>query len=253
MRSVLGTSTIQPRSTRPGDRLSLIVLRGGRCPIGIDVASGALVLASEPVHPGADGRRRHPTVGAFDVVAGRLASDEELELWSERARPARARRADGAIVLDGTELDDERHELAVLAGPLRQIGRVSQRRAQRYLKALHHPRTGPILGFHGTAAPFWSVDPMRPSISVVMPESAIGIRVTEHSISTLFRWRGILHALPTEAPEVLSRLDWLPTGVTTGPPLADALGFEPRELVVRLSGPIDGVCHKLVAGVVPRR
>lgn len=236
---------MQPRTTQAGDRLELIVLRGGRCPIGIDLASGALVQTSEPV--GAE-RGRHPSLRCFDIAVGRLAGAERLrEIHSGRARRWAEPAGSG-----GVDIDTWAPELAVMEDSLRHVGRVSARRATRYLRPLLHPRTGPILGFHGPSAPFWSFDGTGPTLSIVRPDSGIGVGVSEQGVHAVFRWRGILHHLPLEAPEVLARLDWLQPGLTAGRELTEALGSTPMMLVVRLTAPIDGACHKVAAGLIPR-
>lgn len=258
MRSLLGATSLRastrPRSTQPGDRLSLIVVRGGRCPIGIDLASGALVQTTHPL--GDDGAGRHPHLQCFDVAVGRLADDDRApELLIRTGSSAgtgdpldRAPSDDAA----GGGIDAWTPELAILDQPLRHIGHVGPRRAARYIRPVLHPRSGPILGFHGPAAPFWSIDGTGPTISIVRPDSAIGVRVSEQGVHAVFRWRGILHQLPLEAPDVLARLDWLPQGITSGRELHEAIRYVPHLIVVRLAAPVDGSCHKVAAGFIPR-
>jgi hypothetical protein len=210
----------------------MLVLTGGRAPVGIDLESGALVA---PVGP----QRNDASLKCFDVVIGRLATEVDPVNDDDLLRE---------FPHDPTQL----RETVLLDAPLRKVGRLSSRRASRYFRPLLHPPHGPILGFHGPAAPFWSIEGNGPSVSLLRPDSMLGVVVNERGVSAVFRWRGVLQSLPLEAPDVLARLDWMPDGVTSGDALAHVLGYVPRLAVVRISGPRDGYCYKVVSGLVPR-
>jgi hypothetical protein len=234
MRSLLGTPTLVPRTTRPGDRLAMVALTGGRSPIGIDLESGAFVAPVAPRHV-----ERRP-LACFDVAVGRLAAPSGDDVVEDRPFE------------DGVFADDTSPETVLLEAPLRKVGRLTARRASRYFRPLLHPHHGPILGFHGPAAPFWSIDGTRPSVSLLRPDNGMGVVVNEDGVSLLFRWCGVLQTLPLEAQDVLARLDWMANGITTGEQLRRALGYEPRYAVVSISEPRDGYCYKVVSGLVPR-
>jgi hypothetical protein len=209
------------------------------------------VQATAPLDPDAHDPH-HPPLRCFDVAVGRLSTvDRSDELLAQQRSAARIG-AGFLAVASADDVDVWTPELAVLDRPLRHVGHIGARRAARLIRPLLHPRTGPILGFHGPAAPLWSIDGTGPTISIVRPDSTIGVKVSEHGVDAAFRWRGILHYLPLEAPEVLARLDWLEPGLTTGPRLSDAIGLTPQLLVVRLAAPVDGMCHKVAAGFIPR-
>lgn len=192
------TAMVVSPSRLAGAELDLLVLAGGpRGCAAVDLTTGALVHAH---WPGA-ARVRAP----FAVVRGRVA-DEQVEV------------------------DPIRPETLALAGPPESVGRMPGRRAERWLRPLLHPPSEHLLGFAGSATPYWTLSGDRPSVALVSPDSApivVGDRCR-------FRWRGAVHTLPV-----------LRTALWSAP-------ARPRRILVSLSAPVAGHCYKVVAGLLPR-
>jgi len=203
------------RTDTAGTELQLLVLAVDRdnC-AGIDLASGALVRAwsPEPV----DARLR-----AYDVVVATL----------DAANPD--------LVPDPTE-----PEAVGLTGAPQAVGRLGGRRVERYLRRLVHPPGQPLLGIAGPAVAFWARSSMYPSIAVVEPEGRAFMTRRGGRLACLFGWRGVQVQLPfldRRVAAALARTGRTVTGSGKG-----------ERLVVALTPPIDGHCHKVVAGLLPR-
>jgi hypothetical protein len=183
----------------PNAEVDLLVLAGGhRGCAAVDLSTGGLVHAHWPevVAPSSP----------FTLVRARVADDQD-------------------------ELDPTRPEALTLAGPPRPVGRLHQRRAERWLRALLHPAGEHLLGFAGSATPYWTLNGDRPSVALVAPPA----RPMVLGSWCRFRWRNVVHTLPI-----------LPTALPFAPP-------RPRRLLVSLSAPVEGHCYKVVAGLLPRR
>jgi hypothetical protein len=180
---------------------------------GIDLFSGALVRAWSP-------QPLDTNLRPYDVVAATL--DDTIELLPDPSQP----------------------EAVPLVGAPAPIGRITGRRAERYLRALVHPPQQPLLAIHGAAVPFWQRTADYPSIAVVEPGGPAVIRLRDGVLSCLFRWRGV----PTELPCVDRRL--ARALVDAGRARVDSGKGE--RLLVELSPPVEGHCHKVVAGLLPR-
>jgi hypothetical protein len=122
-------------------------------------------------------------------------------------------------------------EAVELARLPRRDARLSPRRAERWLRPLLHPRDEPLLGFMGPAVPFWERAGDRPSLALVEPRGGVRVvrRAGERGLRCQFAWR----SLPVELPLL-------------APPVAGA-----RRLLVALTPPRRGNCHKVVAGLLP--
>jgi hypothetical protein len=170
--------------------------------IGVDLDSGALVRALVPAGSG---------LMPYDVASAGVADDG-----------------------DGDELAPP--ETVSLATSARHLGRLTGRRAERYLRPLLHPRRTPLLGFSGPAVPYWSLCRDRPTVSIVEPRVGPDVFASDSGLRCRFGWHSHLHDLPLDArPCSASRLQ--------------AGGLR---LVVALSAPRDGYCYKIVAGILPR-
>ncbi len=202
------------RTNTPGTQLELLVLAAGvdNC-AGIDLVSGALVRAWSP-DPIKDDLR------PYDVVGGTL--DDTVDLLPDPSQP----------------------EAVPLIEPPERVGRIIGRRAERYLRALVHPPGQPLLAIHGPAVPFWQRTANYPSIAVVEPEGPAVIRLRGGAMSCLLRWGGV----PVELPCIDRRLGR--ALATAGRTRVDSGKGE--RLLVALTPPIDGHCHKVVAGLLPR-
>jgi hypothetical protein len=201
-------------SAAPGTALELLVLAadGGQC-AGIDLDSGALVRAWCAMQ---GEQRPRP----YDVVSVTLA--ENIDAVPDPSEPE-------ALVLD--------------AAP-EVIGRITGRRAERLLRPLLHPRGRPLLGFHAPAVPFWERRADHPSITLVEPEGGISLRREGTFLACRFGWLGTVRELACLDRRVAAEMD--ASGAT------HRVGEKGDRLVVALTPPIDGHCHKVVETVLPR-
>ena len=180
----------------------LVLVPSPRECIGIDLSSGALVRALVPAGSG---------LMPYDTAAATVLEDP---LTDELVPP----------------------ETVELATPARRLGRLTGRRAERYLRPLLHPRRTPLLGFSGPAIPYWSVGRDRPTVSIVEPRVGPDVVLSDGGFRCRFAWHGHRHELPLDAdPRSTSRL-----------------GAGGLRLVVALGAPRDGYCYKTVAGILPR-
>lgn len=202
------------RSNVPGTKLELLVLAGDvdHC-AGIDLVSGAIVRAWAPEPIDIDLR-------PYDVVDGTI--DGSIDLLPDPSQP----------------------EAVALIDPPERIGRITGRRAERYLRAVLHPPGQPLLAIHGPAIPFWQRTMDYPTIAVVEPEGPAVIRRRDGTMTCLFRWRGV----PVELPCVDRRVD--AALVASGRIRMDSVKGE--RLLVELAPPFEGHCHKVVASLLPR-
>lgn len=201
-------------SAAPGTTLELLVLAadGGQC-AGVDLDSGALVRAWCAARPE---RLARP----YDVVSVTLAADPDA-------------------VPDPTE-----PEALVLDEAPEVIGHIGGRRAERLLRPLIHPTGKPLLGFHAPAVPFWERRADHPSIALVEPEGGIGLRREGTFLACRFGWQGIIRELACLDRRIAAEMD--ATGMTR------RAGERDDRLVVALTPPIDGHCHKVVETVLSR-
>jgi hypothetical protein len=212
--STVSAPCLPRRTDTPGTELELLILSVDRDHVAaVDLASGALVRAWSPGR--VDGRLR-----TYDVVAGTLDADDDR-------------------VPDPSE-----PEAIALAGPPEWIGRLSGRRVQRYLRPLVHPSDQPLLGAHAPAVPFWERKADHPSIAVVEPEGAAVVARRGRRLDCWFGWKGVT----VQMPFVDSRVS---RGMLRTGRLRLATGRGDR-LLVALTPPINGHCHKVVSGLLPR-
>lgn len=202
----------------PGTILSLMVLAAGtsHC-AGVDLDTGVLVRAWwDAPAPGAAG----PPMRPFDVAEVVVAGDED-------AVP-----------------DPSEPEALVLAGPPAPAGRVPGRRAERLLRPLLHPGHAPLLHSHGPTVPFWERRADHPSIALVEVPGGVHLHRERGYLGCRFVWRGTERELPCLDRRVAAAMD------------RDGrrhlvVDRRPR-LLVALTPPIDGHCHKVVEAVLPR-
>jgi hypothetical protein len=197
-----------------GATLELLVLAAGdhQC-AGVDLTSGTLVR----------GWSTEPTnepIRAYDVVEVTLGGNPD-------AVP-----------------DPSEPEALGLSGPPHRIFRMKGRRAERLIRPLLHPTGQPLLGISASAVPFWERRPDHPSIAVVEPKGPITLWRQGRYLSCHFHWQGHERELPCLDRLVAARMDRV--GQTR---LAASKG---SRLVVALTPPIDGRCHKVVEAVLAR-
>ncbi len=222
--SVVSTSTAPdfaklakdvPRlSAAPGNALELLVLAadGGQC-AGVDLDSGALVRAWCAVQPE---QRARP----YDVVSVTLA--EDIDAVPDPSEPE-------ALVLDDAP---------------EVIGRITGRRAERLLRPLLHPKGRPLLGFHAPAVPFWERRADHPSITLVEPDGMISLHREGTFLACRFGWLGAVRELACLDRRIAAEMDLAGE--------SRRVGIKGDRLVVALTPPIDGHCHKVVETVLPR-
>ncbi|HLH46910.1 MAG TPA: hypothetical protein VKV25_07110 [Acidimicrobiales bacterium] len=209
------TRTDVPRlAAEPGVTLRLLVLAddGGHC-AAVDLDTGVLVRAWSPR---ASERRLRP----YDVVEVTLAPDPE-------AVP-----------------DPSEPEALVLDDAPEPVGRLAGRRVERLLRPLLHPKHAPLLSTHGPAVPFWERSADHPSIALVEPDGEIVLRREPGYLACRFEWQGKQRELPCLDRRVAADMD------------LDGRRHRVVErrtrLLVALTPPIDGHCHKVVEAVLPR-
>ncbi len=180
---------------------------------GVDLDSGALVRAWWE-------RRPAVPLRAYDVVLVTLASDPEL-------------------VPDPSE-----PEGLALSGAPERVGRITGRRAEKLLRPLAHPGGEPLLGSNAPAVPYWERRADHPSIALVEPEGPVVLHRDPTYLACRFAWMGNVRELPCIDRRVAGDMD--------------RAGHRRRaadrrtRLVVALTPPIDGHCHKVVSAVLPR-
>jgi hypothetical protein len=214
---------LRRRTNTPGTQLDIRVLAVDADHVaGVDLASGAMVRAWTPAphtrrlaHRGGEGRLQ-----PYDVVSGTLAPDHDQV--PDPAEP----------------------EAVALAGPPERVGRLKGRRAERYLRPLVHPGGQPLLGIHGPTVPFWERRADHPSIALVEPETRALVYQRGDRLTCRFRWRDRPVDMPFLDPWVTDMMQRTGCGR-----VASRWG---ERLVVALTPPIDGRCHKVVATLLKR-
>ncbi|MGH9069137.1 MAG: hypothetical protein ACRD0J_16865 [Acidimicrobiales bacterium] len=238
----------QTRTSAPGAHLRLIVLASGpgRC-IGIDLDSGAFVRASWPSSD-------NTGFSTYQLATAVIAEEQ----W-----PA----------------DPTRPESVELEGPPQAGGRIPGWRVGRYLRPLEAPAGQPLLGFSGSEILYWQVPGTHPSVALIRPVGRIHLRsrqigalggqaaatvatATGEAVGTV----GDLGRDPEGAvPVAMARFEW--GGARHDLPVLDAGGradsaqgrvpgwtgrAAPRYLLIALTGPVAGYCHKSVLALLPR-
>lgn len=189
-----------------------------------------LVVAVDEVH-----------CAGVDLESGGL-----LRTWSPVAVEEKIRPYDVVEVTVDSDIeavpDPTQPEAVGLVGPARPVGRMSGRRCERLLRPLVHPKGQPLLGVTATAIPFWQRSPDHPSIAVVEPEGQVSLRRDHSYLACQFEWQGHPRELPCldrSVARYMDRSGRLRIGAGKG-----------TRLVVALTAPIDGRCHKVVESVL---
>jgi hypothetical protein len=213
-----GTGTLY-RLVIPGTEMRMLVLAADvKGCVGVDLDTGAFVRANHP--------RAEEPAGPFTVISARIAGAVEPP---DAARP-------------------EALELADVPAP---IGQLSVKRAERLLAPLHHPPRLPLLGLASNAVPYWTLTGDRPSVALLELRHDPLLRWTATGPECHFAWQGALHELPLADQRVIRAFEG--HGLTR-PMKGDVqrfLGYRPRRLLIMLTAPLDGYCHKAVAALLP--
>ena len=208
------------RETRPGDVLEVLVLAVARrsC-VAVDLASGAFVRINEPSSP-------EIALEPFDVARG-------------RAKVA------------FSELENEQPEYVAVDAPLKRIGALKPRAAEKYLKPLLHPSSNPILGLLGPSAPWWELAGHQ-TVALIEPESRPMLTNDARGLRCSFQWSRQKQWLPVADARLLQRLPRTPRHPSGAAHIEDILGFRPERVVVTLTPPRGSQCHKVASGFLPR-
>lgn len=197
----------------PGTTLTLAVLTlaDKQC-IGIDLASGTLVRAWGP-------RPARGAARSYDVIKVTVSEDPDL-------------------------LPDPTEPEAVPVEELREpVGRISKRRAERLLRPILHPATEPLLGTHAPAVRFWERRGDHPSVAVVEPMSFARVLLEGRYLRCRFGWRGAVQELPCRDRRLGTILQ------SSKRPYVNASHGD--RLLVALTPPVQGHCHKVVEALLP--
>jgi hypothetical protein len=193
-------------------RLLVVAADDSHC-AGIDIDTGALVRAWSPAPP-------ETRVRPYDVVEVTL--EEGLDAVPDPAQP----------------------EALVLREAPRTVDRLTGRRSERLIRPLLHPHHQPLLGVTASAIPFWQRRADHPSIAVVEPRGRILMIRDGAFLACRFEWQDHERELPCLDRAVAGHMD---RSVRTRMTMDKG-----DRLVVALTAPIDGRCHKVVESVLRR-
>ncbi len=186
--------------------------------IGVDLASGALLR-------GVFAERCPEPFEAYDVVSTEPVDDDQVAFTADTV---------------------------LLTSPQR-VGQLSGRRVEKLLRPLVHPKNEHLLGVAAASVPYWTVRADRPSLALLHPTSGPVVeRDPAHRLQCRFRWRRLDYTLPLDDPGVEEALSHPAVRRVGGSTLNRALGWKPRWLLVGLTPPRAGQCHKVVAALLPR-
>lgn len=188
--------------------------------VAIDLESGAFVRAIHP--PLTD----DASPAALDVVTAEIAAPLDPP---DAARP---------------------EAVQLTAAPTR-TGRLTSRRAERYLAPLQHPPHGHLLGFAGVAVPYWTLSGDRPSVTLVDPVMGPEVRWGSAGYECRFAWQGTVHQLPLGDRRLAAALWRHGVDRCAGRELTSYLGHRAQRLLVVLTPPSDGYCYKQVSALLP--
>jgi len=216
-------TTVAPyRTSVVGTRLELLLLASEqRGCVAVDLASGAFVRARYPVDQWAP-------LAPFDVASAELAESEHP---ADVSRP---------------------ESIDLTAAPARS-GRMSPRRAERWLRPLQHPRGEAVLGFAGPAVPYWTLTGDRPSVTLV--DTPVGLHAVRdpEGFRVRFPWLGRRLDLPLADHHLCAALEDLGRARIGAGDLQRVLGFRPRRVLAVLTPPFRGYCYKVAAALLPTR
>lgn len=198
----------------PGTTFQLLVVAadGQHC-AGIDRGTGALVRTWSPVPP-------EERIRPYDVVE--VTCDGDADSVPDPAEP----------------------EGIGLARPPVVVDRISGKSCERLIRPLLHPHNQPLLGINASAIPFWQRSADHPSIAVVEPKSRIVMVRDGSYLGCRFEWQDHERELPCLDRALAGHMDR--RGRTR------LVAGKGDRLVVALTAPIDGRCHKVVETLLHR-
>lgn len=193
-------------------QLLVVTATGSHC-AGVDLATGALLRTWSPEPPA-------ERVRPYDVVEVTCAGDSDL-------------------VADPFE-----PEAVATVGAPAVVDHLGGRAAERLIRPLLHPESEHLLGICATAIPFWERSGAHPSIAVVEPKGKVMMVREGGYLGCRFTWLGHERELPCLDRVLAGHMDR--HGRTR---LAASKG---DRLVVALTAPIEGRCHKVVETLLRR-
>lgn len=236
--SNLITLSTQTRACVPGAGLRLLVLDAGptEC-AAIDLDSGAFVRGHWPVPDPA------PT------QSGSPGREEEL-VQHPVLRPYCSAKA--VIGIDDAPPDPSRPEAVPFAGPPEPGRPLPHRKLRGYLEAMIAPTRMPLLGFLGPSIRFWQMSGTHPSLSLIRPTQGPQLLIDHGEVKARFEWDGLQHCLEVSNQLLCSAALAAGAPRLSGDALAAVLGYRPRYMLIALTRPRDGYCHKTVGAILPR-
>lgn len=197
--------------------------------IGADMTSGVMVRARVPVPAGERSAPPAELPAPFASVEARLADPPGLD-------------------------DPSQPETLILSSAPTPAGTVGKRRARRLIDPLLVSPRGPLLGFPGPAARYWTFNGASPSVVLVRLAGDLLVyrSGTGNGAAVRFTWRGGQDRLPLGDPGALAALEASRADRLGPDALRRALGIRPRYVLVALTPPIDGNCYKVVKRILPR-
>jgi hypothetical protein len=128
---------------------------------------------------------------------------------------------------------------------------IALKRAERLLAPLHHPPRLPLLGLAANAVPYWTLTGESPSVTLIEVRSDPRLRWGHCGPECHFMWQGQPHELLLADRRLLDTFERDGMAPPTRGEVCRILGYRPRRLLVMLTAPIDGYCHKAVAALLP--
>lgn len=196
----------------------LVLAAESRGCIGVDIDSGAFVWASHASAP--------RPANTFDVVVAEIAGALEPP-------------------------DPARPEALTLTTAPHPAGQMSLRRAERLLAPLRHPPRLPLLGLGASAVPYWTLNGEGPSLALVELRQNPRLRWGPAGLECHFVWEGTPHELPVVNRTLVAHVEASGLFPASRGDVERLLGYRPRRLLVMLTAPQDGYCHKAVGAVLP--
>lgn len=133
------------------------------------------------------------------------------------------------------------------------VGRLKGRKAEKLVRPLVHRGRSPLLGAATPSVTYWTIGDTAPSVGLVDPAAGPVVeRDGNHHLRCRFRAGRLDHDFPVADPTLEEKLSHPTATRLAGGTLTRALGWAPSRVVVALTPPEDGRCHKVVAGLVPR-
>ncbi len=224
----------EPTGPRPGQ--TRLTVSGGETLTALVLACTREDTTAVELTTGAMFRMRiawpgehEPDLEAFDIVEATVAKHPERD---DLAQPE-------AVTTDGLP---------------RQVGTLRGRKVRPILQRLQAPQDGPLFGFRGPSAPYWTFKGTNPSVALITPSRGPQLlrRHEDDSTWVRFGWGPDDVWLPMEGRVGRRALDAARRERLSGKDLATALGFRPHYLLTSLSRPREGHCYKVVTAVLPR-